>query len=263
MARSPIATAHPFHANHHGPTYTILRVGPGLNVGSAVVAWSYRERNVTYVVFEPDEGQTRPNDPLYNKEHLPSLLFYSAGAMTLFTLGLLWWLLPDLLRRTWLWLRGLRRYRLELAGMLRLPPSGPVILITDAVDAEARDHVERATDRVVRFVALEDDHRALGAVVEQVLSRGQVLGMSLGPDPGAADEQLDRETARFPSVPILPVHHAEVIRNGRRFVYVIAGALVAPGSPVALVRDELRRLAAETAGSIASGEVLEKEAVDH
>ena len=43
--------------------------------------------------------------PRYNRERLPSLLFYSAGAMTLFTLGLLYWLLPDLFRRTLIWLR--------------------------------------------------------------------------------------------------------------------------------------------------------------
>jgi hypothetical protein len=227
-----------------------------------VVVWKYRERNVTYIVFEPERGQETPLYPRYNKERLPSLLFFSAGAMTLCTLGLLWYFLPDLPRRTWLWLRALGRYRIELAGMLRLPPSGPALVVTDAVGQEALDQVERGADRAIHFVTLRDP-AGFDARSKRILTHGGVVGLSLSPLAGEPEEQLVQEAMTRFSVPILPVHHVEMTHNGKRFVYVVAGALIEPGSPVAVVRDVLRHLAIDTERRVASGEALEKEAVEH
>ncbi len=273
---------HVFHADYKGPRYTILRVNPGLGAGTKgdegrnffqrllalfgvkgavedearAVAWIYEERDVRYIVFEQDQGQEVPNAPLYNKEKLPRLLFYSVGIMTLLVLLALWRLLPDLPRRTWLWLRAQGRYQLELAGMLRLPASGPALVVTDARDSEGRDQVERAADRVVHFVPAGP---GLDEKSEKVLARGGVVGLCLdclSTGPG-------QEAPLLPSVPILPVHRADVSRNGRRFVYVVAGPLIAPGSPLSRACDELRRLAADTEHRVGSGEPLEKEAVEH
>jgi MFS family permease len=252
-----------FHSNHHGPDYSILKVSPGIEVGSDAVVWTYRVRRVTYVVVEPDVGQEQPLYPLYNKERLPRLLFFSAGAMTLIVLGALCYLLPDLLRRSWLWLKAQGRYRIELAGMLRLPSSGPAIVVTDATGPEGRDHVERAADRVIHFAPEGGDVGTLLHAGRGVLERGGVFGVCLNAEAEGGAEQAVGELMKETQAPLLPVHHADLMRGSQRYVYVVAGTLIDPRSAATQVRDELRRLGAEFDHRVASGEPLEKEAAEH
>jgi MFS family permease len=251
----------PYRGNYKGPDYVILKVEQALNVNKQVRVRTYRLRNVTYHVIHPVGV---PAEPLYNRERLPSLLFYSTGAMTLFTLGLLCWVLPDLFRRAWLWLRAQGRYRLEPAGMLRLPGSGAAILVTDAASAETRSHVERAADRPVYFILPRDTADLASGVHagRDVLARRDVLGLYLPPLEAGPPEQLAGELL-VAHAPILPVHHTERTRAGHRYVYVVAGTLLEPGTPVEVVREQLRCLAADTERRVGSGEPLEKEAVEH
>jgi MFS family permease len=219
--------------------------GPGLQKGDRVIETRYQLGEFTHHRLRRAD---QPQRPVFNNERLPSLLFVGAGGMTLFTLLLLWWLLPDLFRRTLLWLRAQGRYRLEVAGMNSLPGAGPVLLATDADDAERRGLVQSATDRATYFLAPD------GADVEEwagragkVLDRGGVVGLSLGEAPGAADALLDR-LAKQGGVPVLPVCHlaAPVREPGRRQrVYVVAGPLLPPGTPAQAVREELQRVAEE------------------
>jgi MFS family permease len=188
----------------------------------------------------------QPLKPVYDDSRLPSLLFVGAGLMTLLTLLLLWRLLPDLFRRTLLWLGMHRRCRLEVAGMNHLPDHGPAVLATNAEDAETCGHVLCATDRTTRFLLPDDapdwEETALHAV--KVLARGEVVGLPLGNGlgPEGMDHLLDR-LAR--GVPVLPVYY-EVAPPGdpgrRRRVYVFAGALLPAGTPAEVVRQELQRL---------------------
>ena len=135
-------------ASHKKPHYVLFRVDRNVAEGSEVVVRSYAEKGVIYRRVEPANA---PPKPIYDRSHLPGLLFLAAGLMTLLTLGLLWYLLPDLFRRTAIWWRTRRHASLETAGMLRLPPRGPAVLLTDAPDAAARDQVVGAADRVVHF----------------------------------------------------------------------------------------------------------------
>ncbi len=250
-----------FQGNYHGPDYVILKVEQALEVGEEMRVQTYRLRNVTYHVFHPVGV---PAEPLYNRERLPSLLFYSTGAMTLFTLGLLCWVLRDLFRRAWLWLRAQGHYRLEPAGMLRLPGSGAAIIVTDAASAEARTHVERAADRPVTFLLsrADADLAALVHAGRNVLARRDVLGLYLPAAEDGPAEQLAGELL-VAHAPVLPVHHAERTREGLRYVYVVAGTLLEPGTSVEGVREHLRHLAADAERRVGSGEPLEKEAVEH
>ena len=75
--------------------------------------------------------------------------------MTLLTFFALRSQLPDLFLRTLLWFRRLGRYGLEVAGMDRLPTSGPVILATNAADLDACLSVLSATDRTTRFILVQ------------------------------------------------------------------------------------------------------------
>jgi MFS family permease len=246
-----------FQADEEGPEYVLLRVDQGLKEGNEVAIRAYRaeketargHETVTYFRVQRADAVPRP---VYDKHMLPSLLFLSAGVMTLVTLGLLWYFLPDLFRRTLLWGRGLK-YHVELAGMLRLPGNGPAILATDAATQEALSHVERAADRRFHLVNSPDE-------VRQVLARGHVAALAVAAD---ADAKLNEILTANASAPVLPVHHADVARDGKRYVYVVAGHLLPAGSSIMAVRDELQRVAEDLSRRVSSGEALEKEALEH
>lgn len=224
-----------------GGKHRRIRLDSDVEVGKDVVVRTYVLNDVVYYSVQPT--QEEPN-PIYNKEKLPELLFLGTGATTLLTLLLLWYFLPDLLRRSWLWLRGLGSYRLELAGMLRLPGSGPVILVIDAKDREALAHVERAADRQFHLANTAEQARA-------ILAKGQVLALT-----APLGEALPPDT----KAPILPIHHSEMTRFGKRYVYVVAGNLLPAGAPAETIREELRRVSEETARRVGGGQPLETEA---
>jgi MFS family permease len=246
-------------ANYEGPDYVLLRVNRRIEVGEEVVVRSYGKKNVTYRRIRRADQEPRP---VYDKSHLPSLLFLSAGAMTLFTLALLWYFLPDLFRRTLIWWRTRFRHSLETAGMLRLPPNGPALIVSDAPDGAARDHVLSAADRVIHFLpAGGDDPEATVRLGRALLARGEVVSVTA--DAAGAGAGLLEALEDENPVAVLPVHWAREEKNGRSEVFVVAGSLLAPGSPLGLVREELDRLRVDLAGKIAAGVPLEKEEGAH
>jgi MFS family permease len=247
-----------FEANEKKRPYTILQPEQNLKPGDQVVVRRYGLANVTYVVV-----QRAGNDPQppYDMRHLPALLFLGAGGMTLFTLLLLWRQLPDLFLRTRLWMRGLFLYRLEIAGMLRLPANGPAILATDAADAERCSRVLCATDRVTRFLLPDgSDVEALVQRGKEVLAAGGVVGLSVDRLPAEGEELLLGKLEAGSMVPILPVHYAQEERPGKRpRVYVIAGKLLPPNSSIEAIRGELQLLHGDLRQRLTGGEALEKE----
>ncbi len=215
----------------------------GWKKGEEVIETDYNLGNVRHHRLRRAD---QPQKPVYDNHGLPSLLFAGAGLMTLFTLLLLWRLLPDLFRRTLLWLRMHWRYRLEVAWMNHLPDHGPVLLATNAESAEQCGHVLSATDRTTRFLFPDQawDWEELTLQAVKILGRGEVVGLPLGNGlaPEAADPLLDHLARK---VPVLPVYY-QVVPPGdpgrRRRVYVFAGTLLPPGTPAGVVRHELQRL---------------------
>ncbi len=241
-----------FRAHESAPPYVYLEPDEDLEPGQQVTVRQYGLDNVTYVRVQPAAAAPLP---MYNKKRLPALLFLSAGGMTLLTLGLLWWQLPDLFLRTRLWLRGLPRYRLEIAGMLRLPDHGPVILVTNAADPEQCSRVLCATDRVTYFLSPEGvDVEPSARRARHLLANGAVVGLSMPSSANGAVRLLE-ELAGASRAPILPVHYAADHRRlgWRPVVYVLAGALLPPGSGVEAVRGELQRLHDDLQHRLATG----------
>jgi MFS family permease len=269
-----------FTAHEESAPYRYLHVSRRVNPGNKVVVRAYRKNDVTYYKVQL-AGE--PERPRFDMSHMPSLLFLSVGALTLFTLFLLWWRLPDLFLRTRLWLRALRRYKLEVAGMNHLPDSGPAILVTDAPGAEECLRVISATDRTTHFVLLSTNgeeplprRHALAvlpegeadpAVWEEVackartaLEHGEVIGLSLaGPGAEQADRLLINLTAST-NAPLLPVHYqaSAVPADGPQRVYILGGRALPPGSSAAQVRAELERVRDEFKGLQQSGVPLEQ-----
>jgi MFS family permease len=270
----------PFEAHEESPPYRYLYVRRDVNLDDEVVVRAYQKNDVTYYRVQLAD---QPEHPRFDMSRMPSLLFLSAGALTLLTLFLLWWQLPDLFLRTRLWLHGLRRYKLEVGGMNHLPNCGPAILVTDAPGAEECLRVLSATDRTTHFLLVQanGEERPLSAhslavlaegdldttAWEEVarkartaLERGEVIGLSIA-GPGA--DQADRLLLTLTSsalAPLLPVHYqASVPLPGeRQRVYILGGVALPPGSSAAQVRAELERLRDEFKERQQSGLPLEK-----
>src|SRR5262249_26435098 len=138
--------------------------------------------------FQPEAEPARPK---YDKRGLPRLLFLSAAVMTLVTLTILWWQLPGLWQRTWLWFRWHHPYRLEVEHLLRLPGSGPAVLVTNAPSREAVLHVLGVTDRstVLLRVDGDADWERLTRRARRVLQHDKVLAVW---SPGGNTEALER-----------------------------------------------------------------------
>lgn len=234
-----------FLDNHDGPEFTILRIDPGANVGQEVVARRYTKGNVTYVRFQPAD---QPERPFRDQSQLPALLFFGAGMATLANLVVLWWLLPDLFRRTGIWASS--GTHLETAGLLRLPGHGAILVATNAEDPYARAMVISGLDRRIHFVDPRDDAEAAARWAKRKLEAGEVVAVS---DKGLLKELMHEAE-------ILPVCHYAFDKLGQRQAYVQAGSLLAAGSPVEMVERELARLDGELRGKSLTGEPLEKEA---
>jgi MFS family permease len=238
-----------FKAVHEGPHYVYLILAPTAKEDKPAVARTYfSERggvSVTKIRFQP-AGEAEL--PFLDQSRLPSLLFLGAGAFTLLTLGVLTWILPDLFKRTVIWVALAQRgIKLEVAGLLRLPGNGPALLATSIGTPEEQMCLESAVDRVVHFVG-GDLKRG-----EELLRAGEVV---------AADPSSDglAELSGRAAAPILPVAQRTSVRGGVTHADVMAGMLLPPGSPSEAVEEELARLGVELGHKAATGEPLEKEA---
>ncbi len=191
---------------------------------------------------------------LHQKVDFTPLLFIMASAMTLATLLLLCQQLPDFFVRTLLFLRKmtgrgmLSRATIHVTGVNNLPSEGPVILATNCDRPEKCMLVLAATDRVIRWLLLENAphqrlplllrtmvkpislavlkphrqtpealERALARAVE-VLQRGEVVGLPADTESGTFDVEkfLHELRERVPAARVVPVYCGpDDVRNGK------------------------------------------------
>ncbi len=228
---------------------------------SRVVVSNYSVHGVAHYDLR-HEGQALAVE--YNQEGLPRLLFVGAGAMTLVTLLLLTWQLPDLLVRAMVWARSLGRYRVKAVDMHYLPTSGPAVLVTDCAGVEQCLQVLSATDRYTRFLMVSDAPgllgrgislavlrpgragpdawgRALGRAAE-ALDRGQIVAVPANANGAAAElEKFVEDLQGRRPVPVVPVHCGPGREPGQ--VLVVYGPPLSPGAALGPARREVERLA--------------------
>lgn len=258
-----------------------------LKKGDRVVHSTYKIGDVRHHAFRR-EGQ--PQKAVFDKRPLPRLLFVGAASMTLFTLVLLTWQMPDLFFRTALWLRLGGRYRLNLYGANNLPSDGPVVLVSNAARLEPGFQILCATDRAARFIFLEAaDERppqrltlwfaAASSLmrlkekapvnlsdtrmsrIADVLARGEVLGLPL-PDPetdrdrSAVVERAYAEATDRTPAPVVPVCYEPGVPEGRsgvRPVHIIFGTPLPAGTALDEVREAVKQLGATFREQIRNG----------
>jgi MFS family permease len=249
-----------------------------LQPGQEVVVTRYQRtdpRGRTIAYYRVRSAETMPRT-VFEDERLPSLLFLGVGLTNLVTLLILWWQLPDLFFRSWLWFHIHRRARLEIGGMHHLPMRGPVLLVTDAVGAESSLQVLSATDRTTRFLFIqepgepnlprhiravarrrhltylsvgEQDSRVWPAIrdrARRALDRGEVVGLTLGGSRSEDVERLLAELLTHPQQPVVvPVHYGTEGGGRIQRVYVLAGPALPAGTDLDAIRAALGQLREE------------------
>ncbi len=232
-----------------------------LRAGDRVVESTYNIGEVRHHAFRREGA---PRQAVYDKRPLPQLLFAGAALMTLFTLFILVWQMPDLFLRTALWFHFRGRFRLNLYGANNVPAEGAAVLVSNAAGREAAYHVLAATDRTARVAVvatadgsapgrflrwlaarstLECSDEALPSAAEcparkglsAVLARGELLCITVPVPRGdrACGRVMAGLHAACAGVPVVPVYHeigdAEPGKKERP-VYILFGATLPVGT---------------------------------
>jgi MFS family permease len=237
-------------ANDHpkdGSKPIIFRETQGIVHGAEIVIRPVGNDKVTYYHVQP---ASEAEQPLYDKSKLPEILFWGGGLTTAVTLLLLWFFLSDLFQRTRIWAKTRFAYHLEVAGMLRLPGNGPVIVVHDADNPAKTECLLGALDRVVHQVPPAD----LATKGKAVLATGGVVGVPVG-------TSLPAELLQG-GVQLLPVHCHEYSKEAKKHMYVVAGHVIA-AQDAAKASEELVSISVELKRKIEAGEPLEKDASGH
>ncbi len=189
--------------------------------------------------------EKKPAEPYFDRRSMPELLFFSAAVMTFVTLMMLWLQLPDLFKRTLLWFRWRKHYRLEVEGLLHLPGDGPAVLVTNADGREASLQVLSVTDRTTRFLNVDGDVEKLADRARKALSRGEVVGLASADGNTEAVERLVEILAKGDRpAPMIPVYRgvSPARRDDRQRARILFGKMLPSGTAAHLVLHELRRL---------------------
>jgi len=212
----------------NGSTPVTIHLRRGVVKGSRVVVCRYQIGGVEHYKIRNFDDDLRPT---YDSHCLPRFLFVGAGLMTLVTLLVLWWRLPDLFSRSARVWRGLFGPRVIVAGIHNLPNEGPTILVTANADAAARQAVLSATDRYTKFFSSEPN-RIEAAL--RMLKRGHMIGIDLN---GPTSEEFLSAVALQAVVELVPVFTG-VEQNSR----VVAFGEKVPGSTaIAELRERLEK----------------------
>ncbi len=160
-------------------TFLLKLPGQGVKIGDEIVVSRYRIHDVIYNVVRPKmaAGKLVPLAIAYNNEALPKYLFFGAGAMTLFILGMLCWKLPDFFVRTFFWWRSVGKHQLKAIGMDNLPTSGPVILATNCDDFESSQQMVSATDRHVVMILAEKPGGIAAPLLRRLARRSSLVNV--------------------------------------------------------------------------------------
>jgi MFS family permease len=161
-------------------------------LGSQVIVSRYELRGVEHYTIRP-LGMALP--AAYDNEGLPRYLFIGAAFLTLMTLVVLCFKMPDLFVRSLLWLRAQGRYRVQVRGLPGLPSDGPVILATNCVNFDDCMNVVASTDRYTRFVLLESNAASeAGPLLRYLARRTGLIAVPPNADEAAWGKALEKAT---------------------------------------------------------------------
>lgn len=141
---------------------------PGHKEGKALAAIIQRNKNVghgdyvkisTYSIKSKSTGKDMiyyyirladsPMPRIYDNQNLPAYLFMGGTILSLIVLWLLVKSLPDLFKRTRIWLSALGNYSVVIDNSKYLPDTGPVLMVTNGTTPQQLGDIHACCDRQV------------------------------------------------------------------------------------------------------------------
>jgi MFS family permease len=176
-------------------------------------------------------------DPLesdYDAAHLPRFLFLGAGLMTLVTLLVLMWRLPDLPSRALLVWRSVWGRRRIVDGTHLVPSTGPVVFITNANEPVVQRTIVAASDRYTKFFTA--DPSQVDAAIQFLQAGGIVAVCVLDTK---CEDYLGELKKRLPEIEWMPVFGSALPPN----IKVRVGERVPGPADLSAMRTQIENLA--------------------
>jgi hypothetical protein len=217
--------------------------GKGVVVGGPVELSTYKIRSKSTGKDTEYYHIRRAGAPLpkvHDNQDIPAYLFAGGTVLSMIVLLLLLTQLPDLFHRTRIWLGSLFRYTTSIVNSKYLPPSGPVLMVTNADAPRELGDIHACCDRLVHLLPATSGSRETDLrLADYALRHDQLLLTSV--DAPELATRLAALSQREPNLTILPVYHSK--SHGSRKVKVILHDPL----PVTTTPDAIRAALVETA----------------
>ncbi len=199
----------------------------------------------TYIIKSKSTGKDQlyyymrladaPMPKIYDNQNLPAYLFLGGAILSCIVLWLLVKSLPDLFRRTSIWLNALGKYTVAFENSKYLPDTGPVVMVTNANTLQQLGDIHGCCDRQVLILSGRPE-QLNGEVLEgtAALKLDELLLVSdSAPELSAL---LSKLYDQVPAVRVLPIKHLQ--DDTKKKVHIILNETVAPNIDL----EELQRL---------------------
>lgn len=176
-----------------------------------------------------------PMPKIYDNQNLPAYLFLGGTILSFIVLWLLVKSLPDLFRRTRIWLSTLGRYSVAIENSKYLPDTGPVIMVTNGHTREQLGDIHACCDRQVLILSGKPE-QLNGEVLEGAAALKADELLLVSNNALELTKLLNKLYDQNPAVRVLPITHR--YDDKEKKVHVILHETVAPN----IDPEELQRI---------------------
>ena len=202
-----------FMKEHHAgnPLEAIIQRAKNVAYGDEVQVSTYKIKSkstgkdqVYYYLRLADA----PMPKIYDNQNLPAYLFLGGTILSFIVLWLLVKSLPDLFRRTRIWLSTLGRYTVVIENSKYLPDTGPVVMVTNGRTRQQFHDIHACCDRQV--LILNGRPEQLNGEILEGTAALKADELLLLPDSAPALTQLlSKLYDHNPALRVLPITHRQ------------------------------------------------------
>lgn len=211
------------------------------------VGWGDHVKVATYTIKSKSTGKDQlyyhvrlfdaAMPKIYDNQNLPAYLFLGGMILSFIVLWLIVKSLPDLFRRTNIWLSSLGKYTVAIENAKYLPDTGPVVMVTNAGTMEQLGHIHACCDRQV--LTLQGRPEQLQGDVLEAAAALKVDELVLIPESALAlGSILTQLHTQNPALRVLPITYRFDEREKK--VHVVLHETVEPGGDVEALRGVIR-----------------------
>ncbi|MFT3883116.1 MAG: hypothetical protein QM703_26130 [Gemmatales bacterium] len=178
-----------------------------------------------------------PMPKIYDNQNLPAYLFLGGSILSLIVIWLLVRQLPDLFRRTGIWLSTLGKYTVAFENSKYLPDTGPVIMVTNGHTREQLGDIHTCCDRQVQILNGRPEHLN-GDVLEGAAALKADELLLISDNAPELKQLLSKLYDHNPAVRVLPITYRKDDKEKK--AHVILHETVAPNIDLEQLQTLLR-----------------------